>query len=59
MCDFSAKYDDAAALTAFQALVQADEKLHPEDGYGLISPQGTYSSRIAVLLKEPSPVICC
>jgi hypothetical protein len=38
-------------------LVQADEKLHPEDRYGLIPPQGTYSSRIAVLLEEPSPVI--
>lgn len=34
-----------------------DEKLHPEDRYGLILPQGTYSSRIAVLLDEPSPVI--
>jgi hypothetical protein len=53
----SGKYDAVAALTAFQALVQADEKLHPEDRYGLIPPQGTYNSRIAVLLEEPSPVM--
>jgi len=46
-----------AALTAFQALVQEDETLHPEDRYGLIPPQGTYSSRIAILLEEPSPVM--
>jgi hypothetical protein len=56
-CDLSGKYDDVAALTGFQALVQEDETLHPEDRYGLIPPQGTYSSRIAILLEEPSPVM--
>jgi hypothetical protein len=44
-------------LAAFQVLAQADEKLHPDDRYGLIPPQGTYNSRIAVLLEEPSPVM--
>jgi hypothetical protein len=29
VCDLSGKFDDVAALTAFQALVQADEKAPP------------------------------
>jgi hypothetical protein len=55
--DLISKYDDIAALAAFQVLAQADEKLHPEDRCGLIPPQGPYNSRIAILLEEPSPII--